>query len=55
MSSFSIHTPCKVRNSDISSADANIVNNYVARLLGVDPLNAYTVPLARMLKEEGWA
>lgn len=27
----------------------------VARLLGVDPLNAYTVPLARMLKEEGWA
>ena len=27
----------------------------VARLLGVDPLNAYTVPPARMLKEEGWA
>ena len=27
----------------------------VARLLGVDPLNAYTVPPARILKEEGWA
>ena len=27
----------------------------VARLLGVDPLNSYTVPPARMLKEEAWA